>query len=68
MKTKLYTYKEASAYLKVSEATLRTWRRDGILAGRTIGPRLVRFTEDELDELVSGDPQKNQNRRLHGTE
>jgi excisionase family DNA binding protein len=46
-------WREAAAYLRVSEPTLRVWVRDGRLSPCRIGPRRVVFLLDELDRFLS---------------
>jgi excisionase family DNA binding protein len=45
----LYTRREAASILRISPRTLGRWVRSGILRGTRVGPRLLRFTEAQID-------------------
>jgi excisionase family DNA binding protein len=51
----LFTVKEVADALKLEEATIREWLRDGYLKGVQIGPRRSwRITQVEFDRVSSG--------------
>jgi len=45
-------WKEAAWYLRISERTLRSWVRDGLIIPCRIGPRRVVFMRRELDRFL----------------
>jgi excisionase family DNA binding protein len=46
------TIKEAAAYAKASERTIRRWIARGDLAAFRIGPKMVRIEQVDLDRLT----------------
>lgn len=53
-KDNLFTRKEAANYLNISVSTLDNYVRAGMLPRVKIGPRMVRFTKEALDEFIKG--------------
>lgn len=48
----VYTTAEVAHMFRVSEYTVRQWRRDGLIAAAPLPGRVVRFTEAEVQRLA----------------
>jgi excisionase family DNA binding protein len=55
MKNKYMTPKEVAMELEVSSATIVRWVRDGTIAAKRFGPRIIKIPRIEVDRLVSRD-------------
>ncbi len=49
------THKEAAAFLKVNQATLRKLRRSGQIHGQRVGGR-YRYIQEDLETFLRGGP------------
>jgi excisionase family DNA binding protein len=52
--TRLMTIREAEDRLAVSRETLRKWTKAGRLTAVRLGPRSIRFREEEVEDLAQG--------------
>lgn len=50
----LVTRKWSAHRLQVSIETLKRWERRGLLQGRTVGPKLVRYVASDVEALARG--------------
>lgn len=50
----LMTRRQTAERLQVSIMTLRRWEKRGILHGRTIGGKLVRYSASEIEGIIMG--------------
>ena len=50
---RLLSVKQAAAYLGVCQNTIRNLRKRGELESTRVGPRLVRFRQEQLDAALS---------------
>jgi len=46
------TTKEVSEKLKVNKSTIERWRAKGIVTSYRLGPRVIRFKESEINEVL----------------
>ncbi len=49
--TKYMTTKEVAAELEVSPATVGRWIRDGLLAAKRFGPRIIKIPRNEIERI-----------------
>jgi excisionase family DNA binding protein len=47
----------AAQYLSIGQRTFQELVSSGLIAGRRLGPRLIRYSRDELDEAVRSFPE-----------
>jgi excisionase family DNA binding protein len=43
---------DAAEYANVSSRTVRRWMANGLLTGYRVGPRLIKYDLDEVDQLI----------------
>ena len=48
-----YDYPTAARYLGIGEQTLRQYVSKGLIGYRKLGPKLVRFTQENLDAFLN---------------
>ncbi len=49
---KYMTPKEVATELEISPATVTRWVRDGVIPAKRFGPRIIKISRNEVEQLV----------------